>query len=136
MKTGADLFNIINTATIKAGKLNVEGINNKLVEEAYDDILLGLERKNRIQSEDSILKTAFYKTGNAVVSHFCKGGDPIRKVTILSRGKSEGKISYLGEKDQTSLTKIQILCAIMRIFGGRIGEELFTGAEKVTTGSF
>ena len=134
--TGADLFNIINVAAIKAGKLGLKGINTQLIEQAYDDVVMGLERKHRTQSVDSVKKTAFYKTGNAIVSYYSKGSDGIRKVTIISRGKSDGKIAYASDKDQTSMSRVQLLSNIKRIFGGRIGEELYTGPENVTTGMF
>jgi ATP-dependent Zn protease len=94
---------------------------------------MGAER-NITMTTEALKKTAYYKTGNALVALKCKGSDSIRKVTILNRGTNYGGIFYSNDKDQSSYSRIQLLAIIKRIFGGRIGEELFTGKEKVTSG--
>jgi len=63
------------------------------------------------------------------------GADPVHKVTIIPRGMALGVTMQLPELDRHSYTKEYLLSQIAILMGGRIAEDLFLGADKITTGA-
>jgi len=105
------------------------------LEDAKDKVMLGLERKSMVLSEEERRLTAYHEAGHALVSLKVPGLDPIHKVTIVPRGRALGLTFSLPEQDRHNYTKQYILGRLAMAYGGRVAEELVFGAEKVTTGA-
>ncbi|KAH7281840.1 hypothetical protein KP509_36G065900 [Ceratopteris richardii] len=132
---GADLANLVNMAALKAAVEGTDNISNSQLEFAKDKIIMGTERKSFVQSEESRKLTAYHESGHAVVAFNTIGAHPIHKATITPRGSALGMVSQIPEKDETSVSKIQMLARLDVAMGGRVAEELIFGAEQVTTGA-
>ena len=134
--SGADLFNLVNTASIKAAMDNKDMIDNELLEYAKDKIMMGVERKSMSLTEEGRTLTAYHESGHALVALKTKGAMPIHKATIMPRGDSLGMTFQLPEhKDETSQTLRQMLAELDVCMGGRVAEELVFGPEQVTSGA-
>ncbi|XP_023288984.1 ATP-dependent zinc metalloprotease YME1 homolog isoform X2 [Orussus abietinus] len=134
--TGADLENMINQAAVKAALDGAESVTMEFLERARDKVLLGPEGKKRMQDEEVNRITAYHESGHALVAYFTKDSTPIHKVTIVPRGHSLGRTSFLPEKDVYHTTKSQLLAMMDTAMGGRAAEELIFGPDKVTTGAY
>jgi len=133
--SGADLYNLINQAAVKASVDGLNSINMAVLEYAKDKILMGTERKTAVISADTARLTAYHEAGHAVVATFTKGANPIHKATIMPRGQSLGMVTQLPQGDQTSQKYKELLAYMDICLGGRIAEELVFGAENITTGA-
>ncbi|HET7042347.1 MAG TPA: ATP-dependent zinc metalloprotease FtsH [Gemmatimonadales bacterium] len=132
---GADLANLVNEAAVLAARGNKSLVEMRDFEEAKDKLMLGLERRSLVLSEEDRKLTAFHEAGHTVVSLFTPGSDPVHKVTIVPRGRALGLMSSLPEKDRLNATRQWLVGRLAIAFGGRVAEELIFGMEKVTTGA-
>eukprot|EP00249_Psilotum_nudum_P022121 c28385_g1_i1 orf=117-2852(+) len=132
---GADLANLVNMAALKAAVDGTEKIMNAQLEFAKDKILMGTERKSLVLSEESRKLTAYHESGHAIVAFNTAGAYPIHKATITPRGTSLGMVSQLPDKDENSLSKMQMLARLDVAMGGRVAEELIFGCDQVTSGA-
>jgi cell division protease FtsH len=132
---GADLANLVNEAALLAARKNKTLVDMSDFEEAKDKVMLGVERKSLVLSEDERKLTAYHEAGHTVVSIMTAGSDPIHKVTIVPRGRALGLMMSLPEKDRYGQTKEWLIGRLAISFGGRVAEELVFGPEKVTTGA-
>jgi cell division protease FtsH len=104
-------------------------------EDAKDKVMLGVERRSLVLTEDERKLTAYHEAGHAIVAIKTPGSDPIHKVTIVPRGRALGLTASLPEVDRHNYTKEWLIGSLAMFFGGRAAEELIFGAEKVTTGA-
>ncbi|KAI5070565.1 hypothetical protein GOP47_0014908 [Adiantum capillus-veneris] len=132
---GADLANLVNMAALKAAVEGTDNISGAQLEFAKDKIVMGTERKSFVQSDESRKLTAYHESGHAVVAFNTAGAYPIHKATITPRGNALGMVSQIPDKDETSVSKIQMLARLDVAMGGRVAEELIFGSEQVTTGA-
>ena len=132
---GADLANLVNEAALLAARRNKTLVDMQDFEEAKDKVMLGVERKSLVLSEEERKLTAFHEAGHTVVSLMTPGSDPIHKVTIVPRGRALGLMMSLPEKDRYGQTKEWLIGRLAISFGGRVAEELVFGPERVTTGA-
>ncbi|BBN17942.1 ATP-dependent metalloprotease [Marchantia polymorpha subsp. ruderalis] len=133
--SGADLANLVNMAAVKAAVDGNDKIYSNQLEFAKDKILMGTERKSLTLSEESRKLTAYHESGHAVVAFNTIGANPIHKATIMPRGTALGMVTQLPEKDETSISKMQLLARLDVCMGGRVAEELIFGADQVTSGA-
>jgi len=133
--TGADLSNLINIASIKASIQEKAHIDMKDIENAKDDVIMGIQRKRAIETPESRRLTAYHESGHALVSLFMDGCHPLHKATIVQRGRALGVTVSLPENDLTNYSKKQALAHIAMCMGGRIAEELIFGEDEVTSGA-
>ncbi len=131
--SGAELANLINIAAIKATVQNKPHIDMKTLEEARDDVLVGIKRMGEHTKED-LLSTAYHEGGHALVGILTDGTKPIHKATIVGRGNALG-ITWSLQREGESLTKKQALAELAMAMGGRAAEEIIYGEESVTTGA-
>jgi cell division protease FtsH len=132
---GADLANIVNEAALLAarrGKAQVEMVD---FEDAKDKVMLGVERKSMVLSDEEKKLTAYHEAGHAIVSLRLPGLDPVHKITIVPRGRALGLTFSLPEEDRHNYTKEYIVGRLAMGYGGRVAEELIFGPAKVTTGA-
>src|SRR5882762_562270 len=133
--SGAELSNIVNEAALLAARRNKAAVDMNDLEDAKDKVMLGLERKSMVLSDEERRLTAYHEAGHALVSLKVPGLDPLHKVTIVPRGRALGITFSLPEEDRHNYTKQYILGRLAMAYGGRVAEELVFGPEKVTTGA-
>ncbi len=133
--SGAELSNIVNEAALLAARRNKPAVDMADLEDAKDKVMLGLERKSMVLSEEERKLTAYHEAGHALVSVKVPGLDPLHKVTIVPRGRALGLTFSLPEGDRHNYTKQYILGRLAMAYGGRVAEELVFGLDKVTTGA-
>jgi cell division protease FtsH len=132
---GADLANIVNEAALLAARRNKSRVDMQDFEDAKDKVMLGVERKSLVLTEEERKLTAYHEAGHALVSVRVPGLDPVHKVSIVPRGRALGITFSLPEADRHNYTKAYILGRLAMAYGGRVAEELIFGPDKVTTGA-
>jgi cell division protease FtsH len=133
--SGADLANLVNEGALLAARRNHDKVYMVDLEDAKDKVMLGAERKSMVMSEQERKLTAYHEGGHAVCTIKTKGNDPLHKVTIVPRGRAMGLAFTLPEDDRLSITREQLEAMLVRMYGGRVAEELVFGHERVTTGA-
>src|SRR5439155_1046326 len=133
--SGAELSNIVNESALLAARRNKSAVDMNDLEDAKDKVMLGLERKSMVLSDEERRLTAYHEAGHALVSLKVPGLDPLHKVTIVPRGRALGITFSLPEEDRHNYTKQYIHGRLAMAYGGRVAEELVFGPEKVTTGA-
>jgi len=133
--SGADLANLVNEAALLAARMNKSLVAMPDFENAKDKVMLGVERRSLVLTDDERKLTAYHEAGHAVVALKTPGSDPVHKVTIVPRGRALGLTASLPETDRHSYTKDWLIGNLAMFFGGRVAEELIFGPEKITTGA-
>merc|ERR1711871_293453 len=133
--SGADLSNLVNLASLQASLKGRDKITMPDFEHAKDRILMGAERKSAVISEEGRKLTAYHEAGHALVATYTQGADAIYKATIMPRGQSLGHVMQLPDKDETSITRRQLLAKMGVAMGGRVAEGIIFGDDNVTTGA-
>ena len=131
--TGADLENLLNEAALLAVHRDKKQIGRKEVEDSFDKLIAGSERKTRVMTEATKRVIAYHETGHALVGYALKHANPVQKITIISRGMSLGHTQSLPAEDQFLHTRNQLLDHIAMSLGGNAAEELVFG--EPTTGA-
>src|ERR671933_177631 len=132
---GADLANLVNEAAVLAARRNKTLVDMQDFEDAKDKVMLGVERRSLVLTEDERKLTAYHEAGHAIVALKTPGSDPIHKVTIVPRGRALGLTASLPEVHRHNYTKDWLIGSLAMFFGGRVAEEIVFGADKVTTGA-
>jgi len=130
--SGADLFNMVNTALIQAVKKNMFKVTNAVLIASKETVQMGPERKSMVITPETKNITAYHEAGHALISLLYK--KPIVKATLVPRGHALGMVSYL-PKDEMLTKKEDLLNQLDTAMGGRIAEELVFGPDKVTQGA-
>jgi len=133
--SGADLANLVNEAALMAARTGKRVVTMIDFEEAKDKVMMGAERRSMVMTEDEKKLTAYHEAGHALVGIHMPKCDPLHKVTIIPRGRALGVTMNLPERDQLSLSEIQIKSRLAMTFGGRAAEEIVFGKENITTGA-
>ena len=131
--SGADLENLINEAALGAARLNKEKVDSSDLENARDKIMMGVERKSMIMSEDEKKTTAWHEAGHTLVALLLPHSDPLHKVTIIPRGMALGVTQYLPAEDRYTYSRDYFLTRLAVLLGGRAAEEKCLN--QVTTGA-
>jgi len=122
--SGADLENLVNEAALLAARKNKDLIGMSDFESAKDKVMMGLERKSMILSEEEKTNTAYHEGGHALVARLLPGADPLHKVTIIPRGRALGLTQQLPQDDRHSYSRDYLLDSIAILMGGRVAEEI------------
>nr|WP_314759793.1 ATP-dependent zinc metalloprotease FtsH [uncultured Porphyromonas sp.] len=130
--SGADIANVCNEAALIAARAEKEFVSREDFMNAIDRVVGGLEKKNKITTEEERRSIAIHEAGHATVSWFLQYANPLVKVTIVPRGKALGAAWYLPEERQITTTQALLdqMCATL---AGRAAEELFLG--RISTGA-
>ena len=133
--SGAELANLVNEAALTAARTDKRVVSMVELEKAKDKLIMGVERRSMIMSEEDKRMTAYHEAGHAIVGRLCPEHDPVYKVSIMPRGRALGVTMFLPEKDAYSASKRKLDSQVSSLYGGRIAEELIFGVESVTTGA-
>ncbi len=131
--SGADLANLVNEAALWAARQNRKFVTMDDFEMSKDKVLMGVERKSMILSDEEKKNTAYHEAGHALVAAMTPGADPVHKVTIIPRGMALGLTMQLPEADKHTYTKEYLEGMLAVLMGGRTAEEIFLG--HITTGA-
>src|ERR1700688_1190584 len=131
--SGADLANMVNEAALAAARQNRKAVLMFDFEVAKDKVLMGVERKSLILSDEEKKVTAYHEAGHALVAAKLPGSDPVHKVTIIPRGMALGVTMQLPIDDKHNYTKEYLETEIAIMMGGRIAEEMFLS--QMSTGA-
>ena len=130
---GADLANLVNEAALLASRKRKATVDNNDFEEAKDKVLMGVQRKSMVLSDDEKKVTAYHEAGHAVVAIFSPEADPVHKVTIIPRGRALGVTMQLPLDEKHGYSKTYILSRLAVMMGGRSAEEIIFN--EITTGA-
>jgi cell division protease FtsH len=130
---GADLANLVNEGALIAARLGQDNVMMKDMEYAKDKVLMGVERKSMIISDEEKRNTAFHEAGHALTAALIPEADPIHKVTIIPRGLALGLTQQLPLDDRYTYTKDYLEAQLSVLMAGRVAEMMFLN--KTTTGS-
>ncbi len=131
--SGADLANLVNEAALWAARQSRKLVLMIDFEMSKDKVLMGVERKSMILSEEEKRNTAYHEAGHALVAAMTPGTDPLHKVTIIPRGMALGLTMQLPIDDKHTYTKTYLEGTLIVLMGGRSAEEIFLG--HITTGA-
>jgi cell division protease FtsH len=131
--TGAELANLVNEAALMAARDGKTVVDHQHFEHARDRILMGVERKGRIMSDDDRKVLAFHEAGHAIVAKTLPDADPIHKITIIPRGQALGQTQQLSVNDRSSYSYDYLRSSIVILMGGRAAEEI--AFQQRTTGA-
>ncbi|MDP2735952.1 MAG: ATP-dependent zinc metalloprotease FtsH, partial [bacterium] len=129
---GADLENLMNEAAILAARRNKTEVAQEELLESIDKVLLGPERKSHVLSKKEKEITAYHEAGHALVASSVPHGDPVRKVSIISRGRAGGYTLKLPTEERHLKTRAEFLSELAVLLGGYAAEKLTF--KDVTTG--
>ncbi|NOR52521.1 MAG: ATP-dependent zinc metalloprotease FtsH [Candidatus Aminicenantes bacterium] len=131
--SGADLANLVNEAALLAARYNKDKVAMKDMEFSKDKVLMGVERKSMIISDDEKKSTSFHEAGHALIAALLPDADPIHKVTIIPRGLALGSTQQLPLDDRYTYSKEYLEAQLSVLLAGRSAEILTLG--KTTTGA-
>ncbi|MEJ2636143.1 MAG: ATP-dependent zinc metalloprotease FtsH [Calditrichia bacterium] len=130
---GAELANLVNEAALYAARTNSDAVNMEHFEAAKDKVMMGMERKSMIISEEEKRSTAYHESGHVLVAKLIPGSDPVHKVTIIPRGRALGVTSYLPIDERHNYSKEYLEIRLCHLLGGRVAEKLVMN--QLTTGA-
>jgi len=131
--SGADLANLVNEAALWAARQNRKFVMQVDFEMSKDKVMMGVERRSMILSDEEKKNTAYHEAGHALVAAMTPGADPVHKVTIIPRGMALGLTMQLPEDDKHTYTREYLEAMLAVLMGGRSAEEIFLG--HITTGA-
>jgi len=131
--SGADIANLVNEAALLAARKNRNNVTMADFEEAKDKVMMGMERKSMIISEQEKKTTAYHETGHVLVAKKIPEADPVHKVTIIPRGRALGVTTYLPIDEKHTYSKEYLEAMIAYAMGGRAAEKLIFN--QLTTGA-
>jgi cell division protease FtsH len=130
---GADLANLVNEAALVAARQNRKVVTQVDFELAKDKVIMGVERKSLIISDEEKKNTAYHEAGHALVAMLMPNADPLHKVTIIPRGMALGLTMQLPLDDKHCYNKEYLNAQLAILMGGRVAEEQFMN--HITTGA-
>jgi len=131
--SGADLANLMNEAAILSARKNKKEISQEELLQSIDKVLLGPERKSHILSNKEKKITAYHESGHALTATLLPYAEPIRKISIIARGKAAGYTLKLPNREKYLKTKSEFLSEISALLGGCCAEKIVFG--EMSTGA-
>ena len=131
---GSDLANMVNEAAINAVKHGRRSVSQSDLFEAFETVIAGKEKKDRIMGPKEKRLVAYHEVGHALVSALQKDSEPVQKITIVPR--TMGSLGYTlqtPEEEKYLNTKDELLARIVTYMAGRAAEEIT--CDSVTTGA-
>lgn len=130
---GADIANVCNEAALIAARKGKKEVDMSDFQDAIDRVIGGLEKKNKIISEDEKKIVAYHEAGHAICGWFLEHADPLVKVSIIPRGVAALGYAQYMPKEQFLYTTEQLFDSICMTLGGRVAEDIVF--DKISTGA-
>jgi cell division protease FtsH len=124
---------MVNEAALVAAGRARDKVTMEDFEFAKDKVLMGVERKSLMMTDEEKRVTAYHEAGHALVATFTVGADPLHKVTVIPRGRALGVTMQLPLEDKYTYRKTYVEGQIAILMGGRIAEEVTQ--DDITTGA-
>ncbi len=122
--SGADLANVVNEAALLAARDDKAQVESIDFDNAKDKVLMGVERRSMVISDEEKKSTAYHEAGHTLVAKMTPGTDPVHKVSIIPRGRALGVTMQLPIEDKHSYSRESLLARITVLMGGRAAESL------------
>jgi cell division protease FtsH len=129
---GADLRNLVNEAALLAARRGLDRVGRAEFSDALEKIMLGAERHILI-SEEERERTAYHEAGHALIGMLEPGADPVRKISIIPRGRALGVTFQSPDRDRYGFSESYLRGRLTGLLGGRAAEELVL--HEITTGA-
>ena len=133
--SGADLESLANEAALHAARRDADSIEMRDFENAVDRIIMGIERRSMVMSEEEKKLTAVHESGHAIVNVFSPQSDPFHKVTIVPRGQALGVTSFLPKAERHNYSLEYCESVLARLLGGRGAEKMFLNTLSTGAGN-
>merc|ERR1719478_1078276 len=137
--SGASLQNLLNEAAIYAARKGNAEIGYDEIDAAVDRTMVGLEKKDAVQSLARRELVAFHEAGHAVAGAMIPDYDMVQKITIIPRTNGAGGLTFFSPSEsrlETGLYSAQYLEGQLAVaLGGRVAEEMIFGETDATTGA-
>ncbi|HEY9372495.1 ATP-dependent zinc metalloprotease FtsH [Streptomyces sp.] len=130
--TGAELANLANEAALLAVKRRQQAVTQSDLSDALEKVQLGAERP-LVMPEEERRRTAYHESGHALLGMLQPGADPVRKITIVPRGRALGVTLSTPERDKYAYTEEYLRGRIIGALGGMAAEQVVFGV--ITTGA-
>ncbi|MFE0100892.1 ATP-dependent zinc metalloprotease FtsH [Streptomyces sp. NPDC059009] len=130
--TGAELANLANEAALLAVKKKQKTVSQSDLSEAMEKVQLGAERP-LVMPEEERRRTAYHESGHALLGMLQPGADPVRKITIVPRGRALGVTLSTPDSDKYAYTEEYLRGRIIGALGGMAAEHVVYGV--ITTGA-
>ncbi|MFH1536843.1 MAG: ATP-dependent zinc metalloprotease FtsH [Patescibacteria group bacterium] len=131
--SGADLANLLNEAAILTARRNKKEVSMAECLESIEKVLLGPERKSSLLSKKEKRITAYHEAGHALVARMTPASDPVRKVSIVSRGQAAGYTLKLPIEDKHLHSRTEFMADLAVFLAGHATEKKKFG--ELTTGA-
>ena len=131
--SGADIANLVNEAALLAARRDKATVSMTDFEDSKDKIMMGMERKSMLITDEEKKTTAYHESGHVLVAKLIPGTDPVHKVTIIPRGRALGVTSYLPLDERHTYSKEYLESMLAQLLGGRAAEKLVFN--QLTTGA-
>ncbi|MFA5086714.1 MAG: ATP-dependent zinc metalloprotease FtsH [Candidatus Paceibacterota bacterium] len=131
--SGADLANVANEAALLAAKKDEKAISQNDLLISIEKVLLGPERRSHVMSNKEKKVIAYHEAGHGLVAALTPGAEPVRKISIISRGMAAGYTLKVPQEDKSLRTKKEFEAEIKVLLSGYLSEKMMFG--DVTTGA-
>jgi cell division protease FtsH len=129
---GADLKNLVNEAALMAARRDQERVTAADFADSLERIVLGAERRIMLSPAERE-RTAYHESGHALLGMLLPGADPVRKISIVPRGRALGVTFQAPDADRYGYGIEYLRGRIVGALGGRAAEETVYG--DFTTGA-
>jgi len=129
---GADLRNLVNEAALTAARRMHDQVLLADFTDSLERIVLGAERRIVLSVEERE-RTAYHESGHALLGMLHPGADPVRKISIIPRGRALGVTFQSPTTDRYGYTADYLRGRMVGALGGRAAEQLVYG--EITTGA-
>ncbi len=133
--SGADLGNVLNEAAIITARYSEKAISKMRLQQAFERIVMGLSKKSLVMNDQERKITSYHEVGHALLGKLCLHSDPVHKISITPRGGALWVTWFMPERDAVLTSKAKFLDELCVLYGGRASEEIFFGADMITTGA-
>src|SRR5262249_55559654 len=123
---GADLRNLVNEAALTAARRGHDSVQLADFTDSLERIILGAERRITL-SADERERTAYHESGHALLGMLEAGADPVRKISIIPRGRALGVTFQSPSTDRYGYDAVYLRGRIVGALGGRAAEEIIYG---------
>ncbi len=125
--SGADIANVVNEAALLAARRGKPQIFQSEFLESIEKVMLGPEKKSHLLSKEEKKIAAYHESGHALVSSSLPDSEPVRKISIISRGMAAGYTLKTPIEEKKLRTKKEFLAEIATFLGGMTAEKMIFG---------